>query len=58
MRYCISNVMTLLEVSHANVYRIVQGELEFLRLSGTSKLINLEGAATVIAGWEKSTGKE
>jgi hypothetical protein len=46
--------MTLLEVSHATVYRMLEEEVKLTRLSARSTLITLEGAAKVVAGREKN----
>lgn len=49
--YRISSVMSLLEVSHATVYRMVgRGELELVRLSARSSRITAESVAKVISG--------
>jgi hypothetical protein len=48
-----SGTMTLLEVSHATVYRMVEGESESGRASATSKPLTLEGVAQVVAGRER-----
>jgi hypothetical protein len=55
MLYGTSTAMTLLEVSHATVYRMVGREFELVRLSVRSSLATSEGAAKVVAGREKST---
>jgi hypothetical protein len=51
----ISSAMTLLEVSRATVYRMVEGELELLQLGARSGRIVSEGVAKAVAEREKST---
>jgi predicted DNA-binding transcriptional regulator AlpA len=59
MLYRISSVMTLLEVSHATVYRMVgRGELELVRLSARSSRITSESVAKVVAGRGKEFRQE
>lgn len=56
--YRISSVMTLLEVSHATIYRMVgRGESELVRLSARSSRITSESVAKVVAGRDKSSAK-
>jgi hypothetical protein len=47
--------MTLLEVSHATVYRMDGRELELPRLIARSSLTTSKSVAKVVAGREKST---
>ena len=55
MLYRISSVMTLLEVSHATIYRMVgRGELVLVRLSARSSRITSDSVAKVVAGRQKS----
>jgi predicted DNA-binding transcriptional regulator AlpA len=57
--YRISSVMSLLEISHATVYRMVgRGELELVRLSARSSRITAESVAKVISGKSGRFGKQ
>lgn len=59
MLYRISSVMSLLEISHATVYRMVgRGELELVRLSARSSRITSDSVAKVVAGRQKGGSKE
>jgi predicted DNA-binding transcriptional regulator AlpA len=56
--YRISSVMTMLEVSHATVYRMIgRGELELVRISARSSRITSQSVARIVAGrkedWDK-----
>jgi predicted DNA-binding transcriptional regulator AlpA len=53
--YRISSVMSLLEISHATVYRMVnRGELELVRLSARSSRITSDSVAKVVAGRQRT----
>ncbi len=55
----ISSVMTMLEVSHATVYRMIgRGELELVLISTRSSRITSESVAKLVAGRRKQFTKE